>query len=108
MLLYVFYIAHIVGCMWHWLALLNDDEGMSWITRYGIQDKSLAVHYFSSIYWAITTMTTVRISQRIHVISYVVFIFVEHITSSSSSSRSDMAMLLQRMMVKGLFACLGC
>lgn len=40
MLTYMTYIAHILGCMWHWLTTF-EKEGMNWVTYFGVEEASL-------------------------------------------------------------------
>jgi hypothetical protein len=35
MMLTLFFVAHSLGCMWHWMATLNG-SGITWTTKYGI------------------------------------------------------------------------
>lgn len=37
MLMYMTYIAHILGCMWHWLATFEEDS-INWVSYFGIAD----------------------------------------------------------------------
>lgn len=37
MLMYMTYIAHILGCMWHWVATF-EDGGISWVSYFGVAD----------------------------------------------------------------------
>lgn len=39
MLTYMTYIAHILGCMWHWLVTF-EEEGISWASKFGIEEAS--------------------------------------------------------------------
>lgn len=45
MLVYMTYIAHILGCMWHWLVTF-EEEGISWASQFGVEEASpsLRVH----------------------------------------------------------------
>lgn len=45
MLVYMTYIAHILGCMWHWL-ITFEGEGISWASKFGVEEASslLLVH----------------------------------------------------------------
>ena len=45
MLVYMTYIAHILGCMWHWLVTF-EGEGISWASKFGVEEASplLRVH----------------------------------------------------------------
>ncbi|CAM9187432.1 unnamed protein product [Discosporangium mesarthrocarpum] len=58
MLLYMMYIAHILGCMWHWIATSKENQ-LSWVSEFGVDEENVSVRYVASIYWAFTTMTTV-------------------------------------------------
>ena len=40
MLMYMTYIAHIMGCMWHWLVTF-EDEGISWASLFGVEEASV-------------------------------------------------------------------
>ena len=50
---------HIAGCFWFFSARLYDYEPDTWVTRYGYQDEDNWTKYLASIYWAVTTVTTV-------------------------------------------------
>ena len=39
MLMYMTYIAHIMGCMWHWLVTF-EGEGISWVSLFGVEEAS--------------------------------------------------------------------
>ncbi|CAM9123551.1 unnamed protein product, partial [Chrysoparadoxa australica] len=59
MMICLFFISHIMGCMWHGLYVLASPNTITWVTYYGIQDTSVSHRYLVSVYWAFTTMTTV-------------------------------------------------
>ena len=50
---------HIAGCFWYFSAHLYDFEPDTWVTRYGYIDEDDMTKYIISIYWAVTTVTTV-------------------------------------------------
>ncbi|CAM9262116.1 unnamed protein product, partial [Sphacelaria rigidula] len=55
-------LGHLFGCFWSFVSLSNgdgDDDGQSWWQVLGLEESDLPGRYFASIYWAITTMTTV-------------------------------------------------
>ncbi|EAR94835.2 cyclic nucleotide-binding domain protein (macronuclear) [Tetrahymena thermophila SB210] len=54
-------VAHIVSLAWHILAQYEIQNGYSvlWIQKYNFNDLTYIQLYFYSIYWSITTMTTV-------------------------------------------------
>jgi hyperpolarization activated cyclic nucleotide-gated potassium channel 2 len=37
----------------------NEDPDLNWLTYYGIYETEWYIRYINSIYWAVTTMTTV-------------------------------------------------
>ena len=39
MLVYMTYIAHILGCMWHWLVTF-EQTGISWASKFGVEEAS--------------------------------------------------------------------
>jgi CRP-like cAMP-binding protein len=86
MLLQLLFIAHLLGCLWHWLVVLqdgceeddsiNDDDptndesstecdktvnfrNVNWMTTGGLEGLDIPRQYMVSVYWAFTTMTTV-------------------------------------------------
>jgi len=58
-LIFVSFIIHMVGCVWHWIAELEGFLPGCWVVRYGFMDKDIEEKYQISIYWAFTTLTTV-------------------------------------------------
>jgi hypothetical protein len=58
MFLTLAFIAHLMGCAWHWMAELGGYP-ISWVTFYGIENEPIGMQYLASVYWAFTTMTTV-------------------------------------------------
>ncbi|CAG9326192.1 unnamed protein product [Blepharisma stoltei] len=50
---------HIVGCLWFFFARLNNFSPDTWVVRCNYLDNSADVQYIASIYWAMTTVTTV-------------------------------------------------
>lgn len=55
----VILIVHIVGCFWYYIAKIDDFSPDTWVTRHQILDDSIEEKYLASIYWVITTLTTV-------------------------------------------------
>ncbi len=49
---------HIAACIFYLMASLEKDGTSTWITAAGIQALSLPQKYLTSLYWAITTITT--------------------------------------------------
>jgi len=50
---------HIAGCFWYFAAKVYDFGVNTWVTRYGYADEDNMTQYILSIYWAVTTVTTV-------------------------------------------------
>jgi hypothetical protein len=48
MMLTLFFVAHSLGCMWHWMATLNS-TGINWTSKYGI-DVSYGLTFTSWMY----------------------------------------------------------
>jgi hypothetical protein len=66
MVLQLIFLAHILGCFWFYIASLVglDPEIATWVAAYdegsGI-DADPETQYLYSLYWALTTLTTVRV-----------------------------------------------
>lgn len=52
-------IIHFVACMWYFMARMNDFSPDTWVVRNDLQDASQGVLYLTSVYFAVTTLTTV-------------------------------------------------
>ncbi|CAG9326193.1 unnamed protein product [Blepharisma stoltei] len=50
---------HIVGCLWFFCARINNFSPSTWVVRCDYLDDTVDVQYIASIYWAMTTVTTV-------------------------------------------------
>ena len=64
MLLQLLFLSHILGCFWFYLAVFEglDPEISTWVSSYddgSALDASTATRYLYSVYWALTTLTTV-------------------------------------------------
>merc|ERR1712232_1411679 len=46
---------HIIACIWYGLAL-ESHNGLDWVHQNGINDRSLAYRYTSSLHWALTQL----------------------------------------------------
>jgi len=55
----VFFLIHLVGCMWFLVAKLDDFGPDTWVVRKNYIDKNAGTQYLASIYWALQTLTTV-------------------------------------------------
>ena len=52
-------IIHFVACMWYFMARMNDFSPDTWVVRTNLQDASEGELYLTSVYFAVTTLTTV-------------------------------------------------
>ena len=50
---------HIVSCFWYYLSKLNGNGPETWVFGTGLQDSDNLSLYLSSLYWTISTLTTV-------------------------------------------------
>ena len=73
MVLQLLFLAHMLGCFWFYMAALVgiDMEITTWVSSYddgrGV-DAPPDVQYLYAVYWALTTLTTVRLAPvRVHV-----------------------------------------
>lgn len=52
-------LVHFGACMWFYSARLDEFSPDTWVVRRGVVDDNRSYLYFTSFYWAITTLTTV-------------------------------------------------
>eukprot|EP00746_Dinoflagellata_sp_MGD_P027216 gnl/MRDRNA2_/MRDRNA2_164207_c0_seq1.p1 gnl/MRDRNA2_/MRDRNA2_164207_c0~~gnl/MRDRNA2_/MRDRNA2_164207_c0_seq1.p1 ORF type:complete len:806 (-),score=175.04 gnl/MRDRNA2_/MRDRNA2_164207_c0_seq1:619-3036(-) len=52
-------VAHVAGCLWYALAKFHEDISETWIVNRDIQDAEILDQYLHSMYFIITTLTTV-------------------------------------------------
>lgn len=50
---------HLTSCFWFFVAKLEGFSPDTWVTKYGYIDKDAGSLYFISLYWAVTTLSTV-------------------------------------------------
>jgi hypothetical protein len=55
----LYYILHVSGCFWYAQIYANIYDRTNWVTTLEIEDDSMVVKYFASVYWATVTCTTV-------------------------------------------------
>ena len=82
LLLFLLILIQVIGCLWIKFALQNQDPG-NWIRTSGFQDNDIYKIYFSAIYFAAVTTTTIGYGDfagTIH--SEIVFIIVVIIIGS--------------------------
>jgi hypothetical protein len=55
----VIIITHWIACIWFFFAFIDDFPEDSWVVTLGIKNSSATRQYIYSLYWAVTTMTTI-------------------------------------------------
>ena len=55
----IFYIGHLVACLWFFLAKLQGFSPDTWVARNDVADKHIVEQYLASLYFAIVTFLTV-------------------------------------------------
>lgn len=40
MLIYMTFIAHILGCLWHWIVTFEEDR-INWVSYFGVEEVSV-------------------------------------------------------------------
>lgn len=55
----VLYFCHFIGCFWFYLARATNFPSDCWVVQGGFMDKSWQEQYLISIYWAMTTVSSV-------------------------------------------------
>ena len=112
-LLFFLLICHIVSCLWIFSARLEDFSPETWVVRYGLQDSTDIELFLSSLYFTVTTITTVgfgdisggTLEEKIICILLVLFgvISFSFATGTLSSILSNMdssnAKLLQKLQI---------
>lgn len=49
----VFFLVHLVGCLWFLSAKLDDFNPDTWVVRLNYLDQSPETQYLASLYWAL-------------------------------------------------------
>jgi hyperpolarization activated cyclic nucleotide-gated potassium channel 1 len=52
-------IAHIIGCLWYFMAKLEGFPPDSWVFKNGYMNESDDFKYITALYWTYTTVSTV-------------------------------------------------
>jgi hypothetical protein len=55
----VLILSHFAACLWYYTARLDEFGHDTWVVRYGMMDEPQERLYLASLYWALTTLTTV-------------------------------------------------
>jgi hypothetical protein len=58
-LITVIFVAHIMACVWYFSSRFDNFHVDTWVMRYRVYDDDLETKYLASVYWSITTMSTV-------------------------------------------------
>lgn len=60
LLFQILFIAHLVSCFWHFIGSIEQLSGEeSWISASNLQDASVSHRYLVSMYWAVSTVSSV-------------------------------------------------
>lgn len=59
LLLSVCLVIHLSGCLFYYVAAFNDFDESTWVARTNLTNDSLYTRYIASLYYAVTTLTTV-------------------------------------------------
>jgi Ion transport protein len=60
LIMIIAFSAHWFGCIWHYVGIISlDSYSTNWMVKYGFQDNTVWERYVDSVYWAVTTMSTV-------------------------------------------------
>ncbi len=51
--------SHIMACLWYFSARFDSFHPDTWVIRHNYIDEDLATKYLVSLYWSISTMSTV-------------------------------------------------
>lgn len=56
----IWIVAHASACLWHWIAIVEDNPRDSWTYMYEIGERNdVASRYSAALYWAFATLSTV-------------------------------------------------
>ena len=55
----VFFLSHILACLWHFVGNNQGDTGPSWLVFYGIEHEHWYIKYLYSYYYVVISMNTV-------------------------------------------------
>jgi voltage-gated potassium channel Kch len=77
----VFFIVHMVACIWYASAEMRNFSPDTWVARQELLDASVEENYLTACYWAFQTLTTVgygdvaalTLQERIIAIFWMVF-----------------------------------
>ena len=55
----IFFLSHLIACGWFLSSFLSKFPAKSWVVLSGIENSDIVTKYIRSLYWTVTTMTTV-------------------------------------------------
>lgn len=61
LILQIFFVAHVLACFWHYIALPDVASGMknTWLKQFGFEGGDLGTRYIAALYYTFVTMLTV-------------------------------------------------
>jgi CRP-like cAMP-binding protein len=54
-----FLVCHLISCLWFFISTIEISKNRNWVIKYGVQDLDEFDLYICSLYWTVTTLTTV-------------------------------------------------
>ena len=55
----VFFINHLIACLWYGVARVTDFPEDCWVILGGVEENTVRLNYLISFYWSFQTLTTV-------------------------------------------------
>jgi hypothetical protein len=55
----IFFLSHLIACGWFLSSFLSKFPAKSWVVLSGLENSDIVTQYIRSLYWTVTTMTTV-------------------------------------------------
>ena len=76
-------LAHIVACSWYFSSFIADFPAESWSVMVGIANSDVVTQYIRSLYWTVTTLTTIGYGDIIPHLNYeYVFVILVMLTGA--------------------------
>ena len=54
-----FLVCHLIACLWYFVSTIDINKNRNWVNKYGVTDLDNFGLYICSMYWTVTTLTTV-------------------------------------------------
>lgn len=61
----IFFVAHVNSCVWHACAYYNSVSTSTWLTYAQLKDGSWVEKYWTSMYWAVSSMVTTGFGEKV-------------------------------------------